>query len=124
MRCLARLPNREDPLDFQHISTETVPYSAYTFKARVYSPLGCFQLSPHPLSHPHHHPLPFNMVPPVLLAHKALSTTFEGVNHPLSTSKLPIQQFRGIKYASIPARFRQSKLFTSYSAHTKATNHG
>ena len=123
MRWQAHLPNRDDPPDFQHTSAKRVSYSTYTFKARVSSPLGCFQPSPHPLSHPHH-PLPLNMAPSVLLTHEALSTTFEGVNHPLSTSKLPIQQFRGIKYASIPARFRQSKLFTSYSAHTKATNHG
>ena len=95
-------------------------YSTPAFKARHLIPPGCFQPTPSP----HHHPFPFNMVPPVLLAHRALATTFEGVNHPLSTSKLPIQQFRGIKYASIPARFRQSKLFTSYPARTDATAHG
>lgn len=64
------------------------------------------------------------MVSPVLLSHNALKTTFEGVHHPLSTPSLALEQFRGIKYASIPARFRQSKLFTSYPAHTNATTHG
>jgi hypothetical protein len=56
--------------------------------------------------------------------HPALCTTFVGVEHPLSTDDLPVVQFRGIKYASVPARFRQSKLFASYPALTDASRYG
>jgi hypothetical protein len=56
--------------------------------------------------------------------HSALRTTFIGINHPLSTIDIPIVQFRGIKYASVPARFRQAKLFASYPATTDATRYG
>ncbi|KAJ2918952.1 hypothetical protein MD484_g1414, partial [Candolleomyces efflorescens] len=56
--------------------------------------------------------------------HSGLSTTFRGIEHPLSASDAPFHQFRGIKYASIPARFRQSKLQTIYPPVTDATQHG
>ncbi len=55
---------------------------------------------------------------------KALSTTFHGVQHYLSSSEHVIHQFRGIKYASIPARFRRSQLHLSYPSHTDATRYG
>lgn len=58
------------------------------------------------------------------LHHLALHTTFRGLQHPLSTPSAPIHQYRGIKYASIPARFRQSKLFHSYPPITDATTYG
>ncbi|PCH44837.1 carboxylesterase [Wolfiporia cocos MD-104 SS10] len=60
---------------------------------------------------------------PVVL-HEDLQTTFSGLVHPVSTPDVPVHQFLGIKYASISARFLQSKLFTSYSSHTDATRHG
>lgn len=56
--------------------------------------------------------------------HKALGTTFTGVEHPVSTPKLCIHHFRGIKYATIPDRFRQSRLFASFAPHTDATKYG
>lgn len=60
---------------------------------------------------------------PIIL-HKSLKTTFTGIEHHLSDPKLPIHQFLGIKYAHIPARFRQSRLFSDFSFHTDATKHG
>ncbi|KAH6909607.1 EstA protein [Coprinopsis sp. MPI-PUGE-AT-0042] len=57
--------------------------------------------------------------------HHALNTTFEGIEHPLSTPEAPLHQFLGIKYALIPARFRQSQLCTTYpSTETIASQHG
>ncbi|KAJ8087377.1 hypothetical protein PM082_006207 [Marasmius tenuissimus] len=56
--------------------------------------------------------------------HIALDTIFHGIEHPISTPDLPIHQYRGIKYASVPARFRQSKLFASYPAVTDASKYG
>ncbi|KAJ3547176.1 hypothetical protein NMY22_g1754 [Coprinellus aureogranulatus] len=56
--------------------------------------------------------------------HPALNTIFRGIVHPSSTSEIPIHQYLGIKYASIPARFRQSKLVTSLPPLTDATKHG
>jgi carboxylesterase type B len=58
------------------------------------------------------------------LYHPALNTTFVGVEHPISTHDSHIHSFRGIKYASVPARFRQSKLFTSYRPVTDASRDG
>ncbi|KAH9174733.1 alpha/beta-hydrolase [Lactarius sanguifluus] len=66
-------------------------------------------------------------VPPAyqpVVRHTLLKTTFTGLQHTLSTAELPIHQYRGIKYASIPARFRQAKLFTSYRSSTDATRYG
>ena len=60
---------------------------------------------------------------PVVL-HQKLHTTFTGVVHPISTEEAVVHQYLGIKYASVPARFRQSKLFTSYPASTDATRYG
>lgn len=58
------------------------------------------------------------------VVHEALHTTFTGVVHEISTADVPVHQFRGIKYASIPARFRQSKLFSSFPPVTDATHYG
>jgi len=41
------------------------------------------------------------------LFHEVLHATFNGVLHPLSTDETPVHQYLGVKYASIPARFRQ-----------------
>ncbi|TDL19571.1 alpha/beta-hydrolase [Rickenella mellea] len=58
------------------------------------------------------------------LHNRDLQTTFTGVQHHLSTPEAEIHQYRGIKFASIPARFRRSTLFTSYATKTDATKHG
>lgn len=56
--------------------------------------------------------------------HGSLEATFRGVEHPLSSQEAPIHQYLGIKYASVPARFRQSKLFRSYLPIVDASKHG
>ncbi|PPQ70233.1 hypothetical protein CVT25_011293 [Psilocybe cyanescens] len=58
------------------------------------------------------------------LHHLGFETTFCGVEHPLSTTDTPIHQYLGIKYATVPARFRQSKLCTSYPPIVDASQHG
>ncbi|KAH9917293.1 carboxylesterase [Fomitopsis serialis] len=60
---------------------------------------------------------------PVVL-HEDLATTFTGVVHPVSTAEAPVHQYRGIQYASIPARFRQSRLNTIYPLLTDASHYG
>ncbi|KAH9943550.1 carboxylesterase [Amylocystis lapponica] len=60
---------------------------------------------------------------PVVL-HEVLNTTFTGIVHPVSTHDEPVHQYRGIKYASITTRFRQSRLHTSYPSYTDATRLG
>ncbi|RPD56912.1 carboxylesterase [Lentinus tigrinus ALCF2SS1-7] len=60
---------------------------------------------------------------PVVL-HEDLKTTFTGVVHPVSTPDAPVHQYLGIKYASIPARFRQSRLYTHYPPQTDCSHHG
>jgi len=54
----------------------------------------------------------------------SLSTTFVGIQHSLSGPECQIHQYRGIKYASIPGRFRRSQLHTLYSRITDAKTHG
>ncbi|THH23051.1 hypothetical protein EUX98_g8131 [Antrodiella citrinella] len=56
--------------------------------------------------------------------HAALRTTFKGLAHHLSTPDAPVSQFLGIKYAEVPARFRQSKQFASYPSVVDATHYG
>jgi carboxylesterase type B len=66
-------------------------------------------------------------VPPAyqpVVRHTTLKTTFTGLQHILSTADTPVHQYRGIKYATIPARFRQSRLFTSFRSSTDATRYG
>ncbi|KAJ5624329.1 alpha/beta-hydrolase [Penicillium lagena] len=58
------------------------------------------------------------------LYHTKLDTLFQGVRHPHSTASTPVTQFRGIKYASIPKRWRQSRLFEEYSDRYDATIYG
>lgn len=66
-----------------------------------------------------------NILPgePVVL-HEKLHTTFSGSVHPISTQEATVHQYLGIKYASVPARFRQSKLHTVYPPTTDATRYG
>ena len=60
----------------------------------------------------------------VTLSHDVLCTTFRGIVHNLSTDEAPVNQFRGIKYASVPNRFRQSKLCTEYAPIVDASSFG
>ncbi|RDW77850.1 hypothetical protein BP5796_05702 [Coleophoma crateriformis] len=60
----------------------------------------------------------------VTLLHRQLSTTFKGVKHPFSSSDFPIAQFRGIKYGTISARFKQASLFDRYPEYSNTTAHG
>ncbi|KAI0790424.1 carboxylesterase [Abortiporus biennis] len=59
-----------------------------------------------------------------VIHHPVLKTTFSGLVHILSTPQAIVHQYRGIKYASIPARFRQPKLWSLYSPITDATHYG
>lgn len=61
---------------------------------------------------------------PVVLHHTSLNATFHGVEHTVSSPVVPIHQFRGIKYALVPARFRQSILCSSYPPIVDATKFG
>ena len=56
--------------------------------------------------------------------HEKLHTTFNGTVHPVSTHDAAVHQYLGIKYATVPARFRQSRLCASYPPVTDATQHG
>lgn len=56
--------------------------------------------------------------------HIPLETTFCGIEHLLSSPEALIHQFLGVKYASVPARCRQSKLFRSYPPIVDASKHG
>ncbi|KAJ7636965.1 Alpha/Beta hydrolase protein [Roridomyces roridus] len=58
------------------------------------------------------------------LHHSRLASTVYGLHHPASTPETPIHQYRGIKYASIPARFRQSRLLTKLPPQTDASRYG
>ncbi|KAF8551769.1 alpha/beta-hydrolase [Imleria badia] len=60
----------------------------------------------------------------VVLHHSSLNTVFHGVEHTISSPDAPIHQFRGIKYAIVPARFRQSMLYASYPPIVDATKFG
>ncbi|KAH7882389.1 Alpha/Beta hydrolase protein [Phlebopus sp. FC_14] len=59
-----------------------------------------------------------------IVRHHTLGTTFKGIEHAISTPDVPVHQFRGIKYATVPARFRQSHLCTSYPLVVDATKYG
>jgi carboxylesterase type B len=60
----------------------------------------------------------------VLLRHDVLGTTFAGVEHALSTPAAPVAQFRGVRYATIPARFRAAQLLTEYPDSVDASCYG
>ena len=62
--------------------------------------------------------------PSVELLHPTLHTSFVGVEHYVSDSRTKVHQFRGIKYANVPLRFRRSVLFDKYEATTDATKYG
>lgn len=71
--------------------------------------------TPHAMSQP---------APQPTVRHHPLKTTFVGVDHPSSTPESPVAQYRGIQYATLPARFRRSKLVTSYPDVVDATKFG
>jgi hypothetical protein len=62
--------------------------------------------------------------PQMTLYHPKLNTTFRGTLHPNSAEGAPVVQYRGIKFASIPERWRQSRLFEDYPATYDATKYG
>ncbi|KAL1941899.1 hypothetical protein VTO73DRAFT_6899 [Trametes versicolor] len=66
----------------------------------------------------------FDAVQEPVVLHEDLKTTFTGIVHPISTPDAPVHQYRGIKYASVPARFRQSKLCTHYPPQTDCSRFG
>ncbi|PMD40957.1 alpha/beta-hydrolase [Hyaloscypha variabilis F] len=45
-----------------------------------------------------------------IIDHPKLSTSFRGIRHSISSPEQQVWQFRGIKYANVPARFSQSTL--------------
>jgi carboxylesterase type B len=51
-----------------------------------------------------------------IIDHPKLFTSFKGISHSISSSEQEVWQFRGIKYASITARFQQSTLNETFSA--------
>ncbi|KAJ6491347.1 Alpha/Beta hydrolase protein [Mycena vitilis] len=67
-------------------------------------------------------PIPSSAEP--VVHHSGLGATIYGVCHPLSAPAIPIQQFRGIKYASVPGRFLQSQLLTTLPPITDASRYG
>jgi hypothetical protein len=64
------------------------------------------------------------LLTPVSLRHEGLRTTFSGVEHAVSTPAVPITQFRGIRYATIPGRFRTARLVSEYEEVVDATRYG
>ncbi|KAJ7064877.1 Alpha/Beta hydrolase protein [Mycena amicta] len=56
--------------------------------------------------------------------HTGLKTSFHGVRHPASSPETPIHQYRGIQYATIPARFRQSHLCTGLPTRVDCSQYG
>lgn len=68
--------------------------------------------------------MPAQVLSQPVIHHAALKTTFIGIPHAVSTPEVSVHQYRGIKYASIPGRFRQSKLFSAYPPRTDATRFG
>lgn len=62
--------------------------------------------------------------PTVHFTHDELNIKFTGVRHRVSTPDAEVHQFRGIKYATIPMRFRRSVLFDAYSPSVDATKFG
>ncbi|CAK5272812.1 unnamed protein product [Mycena citricolor] len=53
--------------------------------------------------------------------HPGLGATFYGIQHPTAPA---IEQFRGIKYATIPARFRRSRLWNRFPPQVDASRYG
>ncbi|KUJ07176.1 alpha/beta-hydrolase [Mollisia scopiformis] len=59
-----------------------------------------------------------------IIHHTTLNTEFKGIRHSISSSGNQVWQFRGIKYANIPTRFRQSTLHEAFSPVYDATSYG
>ena len=62
--------------------------------------------------------------PAPTIQHSGLATIFTGIHHRISSSENAVWQFRGVKFADIPGRFRQSTLYESFETQTKATRYG
>ncbi|KLO16112.1 alpha/beta-hydrolase [Schizopora paradoxa] len=62
--------------------------------------------------------------PTIEITHPTLHTKFVGVQHPASVRNATVHQYRGIKYATVPKRFRRSVLLQEYPEKTLATRHG
>lgn len=62
--------------------------------------------------------------PKVTVEHPALKTWFIGVRHNASEPGAEVDQFRGIKYASVAMRFRRSLLNDTFPEKTDATENG
>ncbi|KAL5498676.1 hypothetical protein ACEPAH_2031 [Sanghuangporus vaninii] len=60
----------------------------------------------------------------VSLAHPDLQTEFVGVRHRASEHGADVHQFRGIKYANVPLRFRKPVMHETFSAKTEAVRNG
>ena len=64
------------------------------------------------------------------LTHEALKTEFVGVRHRCSegdegaSGAAVVHQFRGIKYARVPMRFRNSTMHETFARRTDATKNG
>lgn len=59
-----------------------------------------------------------------LVKHERLETTFHGIRHSESSPGREIWQFRGIKYADIPGRFKQATLNETFPEFVDATRYG
>ena len=60
----------------------------------------------------------------VSFRHPSLHTEFTGVRHRSSVEGADVHQFRGIKYGTVPMRFRKPVMNEQFSAKTDATRNG
>ena len=67
---------------------------------------------------------PFQTNEEVSLIHDTLHTKFVGVRHNVSQPTAEVHQYRGIKYAQVPKRFRKSVLHETFPEVTIATKNG
>ena len=67
---------------------------------------------------------PIQSIEDVSLIHDTLHTKFIGVRHHMSQPTAEVLQFRGIKYAQVPKRFRRSVLHETFPQVTYATKNG
>jgi hypothetical protein len=66
---------------------------------------------------------PDNMMSTPSIHHSQLSTTFLGLRHSIS-SETQVWQFRGIKYGTVPCRFKQSIIYSAFPEIYDATSYG
>ncbi|PVH79021.1 alpha/beta-hydrolase [Cadophora sp. DSE1049] len=62
--------------------------------------------------------------PMPIIKHSGLNSIFTGIRHRISSSENEVWQFRGIKFANVPGRFRQSAFNTAFEKETDATRYG